>query len=93
MDVNEPINQTLPKTVDEAVERLVAELGRYDLKEILAKTRDEMIDYHFSSGMQIRSVFGLWGRNPELLRSCGKLHPDDASGVILKALWDRLRAD
>ena len=33
----------------------------------------------------------LWKGNPALTMSCRKLHPDDASAVITKALWEKLR--
>lgn len=36
---------------------------------------------------------GLWGDNPALLPATGELHADDASGVIVRALWVKLRDD
>jgi hypothetical protein len=46
-------------------------------------------------GQRIRNEFGLWAGNTELLSSCGSetMHPDHASRVILRALWEKLRKE
>jgi uncharacterized protein DUF6794 len=52
--------------------------------------------------MGIRNAFGLWQGNAALLKSCAEarygpgpdamfMHPDDASGVIIEAVWRRLQ--
>jgi len=46
---------------------------------------------HFGLSMGIRNAW-LWQGNMPLKISCGKLHPDDASGIITRALWEKLRA-
>lgn len=84
-----------PKSVDEAVERLMAELSDED-KKILKDTPEmELVKYHFGIGMYIRNEFGLWQGNKDLLESCcGSGYcqdPDEASFVIIKALWKRLQ--
>ena len=84
-----------PKSVDEAVERLMAELSAEE-KKILKNTPEmELIQYHFGFGMYIRNEFGLWQWNKDLLESCcggGYYHdPDEASSVIIRALWERLQ--
>jgi len=45
---------------------------------------------HFGLGMAVRNAW-LWQGNMPLKMNCGKLHPKDASGVITRALWERLR--
>jgi hypothetical protein len=46
---------------------------------------------HFSQGMAIRNAFGLHNSDSRLLASCDTvIHPDDVSGVIIKALWEQL---
>ena len=50
----------------------------------------ELNGLHFSLGMSIRNELGLWSGNDELVAACGVSHPDDASGVILRALRDHL---
>ena len=47
-------------------------------------------DLHFSLGAYIRNNFGLWGGNRALLDDCGVDDADDASGVILRALYRKL---
>ncbi|MDD5319506.1 MAG: hypothetical protein PHD43_02605 [Methylococcales bacterium] len=81
----------LPETVAEAVERLMAVLED-EHKAVLAIMQEEdLIDFHFSLGMAIRNAFGLHVPWSKLLASCGAVHPDDASGVIIQALWRALQ--
>jgi hypothetical protein len=52
---------------------------------------DDLINLHFSLGMAIRNAFGLHHADSKLLASCDTAtHPDDVSGVIIKALWEQL---
>ena len=46
-----------------------------------------------SLGTAIRNEFGLWEANTALLAACGSpdMHPDDASQVIIRALWEVLQ--
>jgi hypothetical protein len=89
-----------PLSVQEAVDRLHATISLND--EILLAatlTEEDLTDFHFSLGHHIRNEFGLWSGNEALLESCritaGKqdLHVDDASSVIIKALWVRLKKE
>jgi hypothetical protein len=41
--------------------------------------------------MAIRNVFGLHEPGRKLLASCGVVHPDDASEVIISELWRALQ--
>ena len=56
-----------------------------------------MNDLRLSLGPDIRDDFGLWARNEALLQSCRELsgnkdfHVDDASMVIIKALWKKVK--
>ncbi len=83
----------LPNTVQEAVDYMIAVLGR-DEKELI-RTADEadLGQFHFGLGTGIREVFHLWHGNEVLLKSCGsaEMHPDEASTVIIEALWRRLQ--
>jgi hypothetical protein len=57
---------------------------------------NDLIDLHFSLGLYIRNRL-LYPRNERLLESCREaamdkyLHWDQASGVIIKKLWEELR--
>ena len=83
-----------PTTVDEAVDRMLAKLTDAE-KDIVRTTQAADLDLlHFGLGTKIRSECGLWDENVDLLASCGapKMHQDSASAVILRALWEKLRA-
>jgi len=79
------------------VGRLIADLPLRDKVQIANLRQDELIYLHFSLGMGIRNLFGLWAGNGELLKPCSLLagvnhiHPDDGSAVIITELWKRLR--
>jgi hypothetical protein len=97
----------LPRTVQEAVERLRLSLSLAEQEAIAAKREAGLIDLHFGLGARIRNEFGLWQGNPALLLDCQRLklkdmanipdsgvallHPDEAAMVIIRALWTRLR--
>jgi hypothetical protein len=51
----------------------------------------DLIKMHLIVGSHQRNTLGLWAGNPDLLNACGKPHPDDASLIILTALWERLQ--
>ncbi|MBL8394611.1 MAG: hypothetical protein JNK99_07665 [Candidatus Accumulibacter sp.] len=50
---------------------------------------------HFGLGMWIRNSLGLWKGNDELMQAIKErnqsIHPDEASMVIVEAVWERLR--
>ena len=81
----------LPETIDQAVDELLRVLPKDNTAEITAMSKDDLIALHFGLGMWIRNNLGLWGGNRKLLQATGKEHPDDASGVIIDALWQRLQ--
>jgi hypothetical protein len=80
-----------PQSIAEAVERLVQECEQSRLDPILGGDETDLIGEHLGLGMHIRNEFGLWGKNDELMAECGCNHPDEASQVILRALWTHLR--
>ncbi|MDP2644234.1 MAG: hypothetical protein Q8P24_04795 [Desulfobacterales bacterium] len=91
------MNLNSPRTVDEAVDRLIAELPLKD-KAILANMTEEELDQpHFTIGNYIRNNFGLWTGNESLMESCravsenDDLHVDSASIIIIEELWKKLR--
>jgi len=81
----------LPRTVAEAVNELVYTLEQAEKDEIAAMAEGDLIGLYFGLGVRIREDFGLWRENPVLLASSGKSNADDASMVIIRALWARLR--
>jgi hypothetical protein len=83
-----------PRTVDETVDRILAKLTEVDKDAIRETSAGDLHLLHFGLGTAIRNKFGLWRGNMALLAACGlpDMHPDDASHVIVRAVWERLRA-
>jgi len=90
---NSAVIEDLPSTVEEAVDRLMLVLDEYDKALIWDRPKDDLFALHFGLGLEIRNAFGLHGRNPMLLESCGCSDPDDASMVIIEGLWRVLRLE
>ena len=88
---------TLPKTVEEAVDRLINELSLKDRTTLSNLSEDELINLHISLGEYIRNEFALWSGNDDLMSSCcaiaktDKIHEDTASTIIIRELWGTLR--
>jgi hypothetical protein len=84
-----------PKSIKEAVQLLLAELSKRDQEAIKGMSEDGLSSLHLSLGNYIRNEFGLWGNNEELLGACcpdvSLRNADDASMVIIKALWWKLQ--
>ena len=85
-----------PKTINEAVEHLIAELPLKDRTHITGLQEHELIELHFSLGMHIRNEYGLLSDNEDLIHECidvaedSLLQADTASFIIIKALWKEL---
>lgn len=88
-------NRRFPRTVEEAVDFLMRSLDPGVQEAIKQTNYQDLIKYHFGLGMYIRNEFGLWAGNYALLKSCGSAdtHPDNASMVIIQALWNKLQGD
>jgi hypothetical protein len=86
-----------PKTVAEAVDILHANMTLNQEFTLAAMDEEDLIDLHFSLGHSIRDDFGLWTGNEALMESCRSesgnpdLHIDDASMVIVRALWKKVK--
>jgi hypothetical protein len=91
------IQNLFPKTVDEAVNILMAEMPLKDKAKIAKTEEEDLSGLHMFLGGYIRRAFGLWSGNCALLKSCAKaagkkkIHPDDASSIIINELWNRLK--
>ena len=85
-----------PKTVGEAVERLVAELSLKEKAKIANMAEEDLVELYLTLGLSIRNTF-LYPNNKKLLNSC-RYHSmdkyldwDQAPTVIIKRLWEELR--
>ncbi|MBW1855275.1 MAG: putative molybdenum carrier protein, partial [Deltaproteobacteria bacterium] len=79
----------LPKTVDQAVDRLIDELPLKDKTTIANMTENDLVTLQFTLGTYIGREFGIWSGNRQLLDSCSviahdvHLPPDFAPSVII----------
>jgi Circularly permutated YpsA SLOG family/Domain of unknown function (DUF6794) len=86
-----------PKTVKDAVGRLISELSLKDKTMIANMAKVELNTLHTTLGEYIRNEFGLWSGNKGLSISCcfiakrEKVSEDDASSIIIRELWKRLK--
>ena len=87
----------LPKTVDEAVERLLDELSLKEKARIAKMDASDLKVLHITFGPHIRAIFGFWTVNEELLASCSafggekSLDAAECSAMIIDVMWARLR--
>ena len=82
-----------PETVDQAVGVLLRLLPDGEKAKIAAMSQDDSVALHLGLGMWIRNNLGLWSEKSALLESARAQNPDDASVVIIEALWRRLREE
>jgi hypothetical protein len=86
-----------PETIEDAVERLHANMSLNDEVALASMSEEDLVDAHFALAYHIRNEFGLWRGNKVLLESCriksgsNDLHVDDASMVIVKMLWEKVK--
>lgn len=88
-------NVKLPSSVQEAVDYIIQmyswiEGGNEFLQQFATENKDDLYKYHHGFGTAIRNNFRLWINNKSLMEDTGTDHPDDASMVIIEALWERL---
>jgi hypothetical protein len=89
--------EKMPKTVDEAVDKLIADLPLKDKTTVANMAEMDLMALQFTLGSYIGSEFGVWLGNAELLyfgkRVSGDVHvdPDHAPTVIIERLWKKLR--
>jgi Circularly permutated YpsA SLOG family/Domain of unknown function (DUF6794) len=85
-------NKSWPRTVDEAVQRLIEELPLKDKTTIANMSASELAPLNNNLGRHIRNWFGLNAENHTLLWSCAKeagktaLTEKEASAIIISCL-------
>jgi len=93
-----PQPENPPETIAAAVDHLERTLSLKDKTAIANMTSDELVSLHFTLGSYINNHFDLFTANTGLLTDCQRrsgqwgLAPKDVAAVIIRALWDRLRA-
>ena len=93
-----PASKDYPKTVEEAIDRLISELPLKDRMAIANMTAEEASSLNYTIGTYVRDAFGLAEGNDALMISCrlvskkGVPDEDHASMVIVSELWKKLQA-
>lgn len=93
-----PRREIPPATLPAALNHLERSLSLKDRAIIANMTAGELVSLHFTLGDYINSHFDLFTANSGLLTDCRRwsairdLAPKDAAAVIIRALWERLRA-
>jgi hypothetical protein len=86
-----------PKTVDEAVNRLIADLDLKAKVTIVNMDLDDLVNLHSNLFTYFKNAFGLWSGNNELMASCRAISKTpvkdqtDATAVIIGVLWKKLQ--
>ncbi len=86
-----------PKTVDEAVERLISDLDLKSRVKIANMDLDDLVNLYPNLFVYFKNAFGLWSGNTELLESCRSIskesvqNENDATVVIMAVLRKRLQ--
>lgn len=83
----------MPVSMEEAVQAVIQGLSQEDIETVKETKFEDLIQFHSGWGMGIRNEFGMWNGNVNLLESCGNrdMDPDEASMVIIEAVWKKLR--
>lgn len=84
---------TVPKTLDEAVDLIVNGLEDEDISYI--RNHPKPSYNHFGIGMWFRNNWSLWERDTPLtqwfIKNLGIVHADDTSSTIFAAVWAKVR--
>jgi hypothetical protein len=82
-----------PTSVAETVRDIVQRLPEKDKELVRTTKKEDLIKFHHGWGTGIRNYYGLWRGNDKLILSaCGRpCHPDDASMLIIEAVWAALQ--
>jgi len=93
------VNETtkkLPRSVDQAVDRLTSELSLTEKTMIVNMSEEELIDLQFTLGEHIIKEFRL-DENDDLMESCrfiskvNDIYMGHASFIIILELWKKLQ--
>ena len=86
----------LPRSVPQAVDRIVKNLHPELRKTLLTTKRENLVQFQQDWGTGIRNSLCLFaGNNDQLIRSAcdGQVcNPQEASLVIMQGVWDRLQS-
>lgn len=90
-----------PETLEAAVELIYIDLKKKHIENLKKLTKKDAILFHFSAGMYIRDITGLWKGNDKLRNDClgiaghpkaaiPFIHPDEVSTIIIEKLIEKV---
>jgi hypothetical protein len=82
-----------PATVEDTIRDIIVRMSAEDKERVRTTKKQDLILFHLGWGVGIRNHYGLWRGNERLILSaCGRpCHPDDASMIIIEAVWQELQ--
>ncbi len=79
--------RTFPRTPEQAADRLYDALSPQTLEALTQVRLEDLPDHDESLSDYCRHMFGLDGRNDQLVKACGFLGPDDAVALVIRMVW------
>ena len=79
-----------PTKLQEIVSDVIEDMSESLKATFRDTTEDNLIAFHSGWGKGIRNKYNLWDDN-ELVKTLGAEHPDDASMIIIRAVWQQLQ--
>ena len=86
------IKLNYPKTIGEAVDILEHILLDIEKEGIMNMPEQGVVDLYLVYGKWIKNNLGLCDGNYELISDCNANEPEEASIVIIQALWKTLNS-
>ena len=72
------------------MEAILKSMPEADKTTIVTTDEEDLIEFHDNWGRSIRNGYNLW-HDKALMKELGAEHPDDASMVIIQAVWKALQ--
>ena len=86
--------KVLPKTLDETYTFLDSWFEKNERMYIKAMSKRDLWKLHSTIGRKLRNDLGLWGKSElkDYFTELGVSHPDEISGIILRAYWAKMNS-
>ncbi len=90
-----PNKHSLPRTVDEVADLLIADLPPQQMGTLSGMTENDFVRLYDSVANYVLEEFKIWTGNDELLESCmdqvsEKAITTDPAMIILRRVWQKL---
>ena len=82
-----PIKHPPLFTKDEVVKDILENMNIDEQAKLKHTPKEDLVMFHHGWSTYLRNYYQMW-HNPDLLKSIGIAHPDDASVVIIEEVWN-----